>query len=149
VRDLSTSYALALAGLLTPVAGLHHFYLDKPVMGVLYLVTWGFCGIGTLVDLIRLPTMVENANMLLAAGPIRPALPPPESEEQLILKAAQKHSGALTVALASVETGLELDRSRTVLERMAKSGFCSRDVSEEAVDLYVFPGLRSNKPFEI
>ena len=149
---------LAALGLVTPVAGLHYFYLRQPMMGVLYLVTVGFCGVGTLIDLIRMPRLVENENLrhrLLTTGEPQLAfqLPPPREpvvpEEQRILQAAQRKEGALTVAIASLETGMPLDDCRRLLEKMAKAGYCERDVSEQAVDLYVFPGLRSNKPFEI
>ncbi len=160
VRDLGTSYLLAAIGFITPVAGLHHFYLHQPIMGVLYLLTWGFCGVGTLIDLIRMPRLVENENLrarlLMGGAPYHHrALPAPSkpekklSDEQRILRAAQEKEGAITVALASVATGMPLDVCRKLLEKMAKEGYCERDVSEQAVDLYVFPGLRSNKPFEI
>ena len=158
MKDLATSYLFAVLGLVTPVAGLHHFYLRQPVMGVVYLLTWGFCGVGTLVDLVRLPSLVENENLrhrllysgVAVAALAAPAPPAPlPSDEQRLLQAAKKHGGAVTVALASVETGIALDDCRRLLEKMAKSGYCERDVSEQAVDLYVFPGLRSNKPFEI
>lgn len=35
-------------------AGIHKFYEGKVGMGVLYLLTCGLCGIGTVVDLITL-----------------------------------------------------------------------------------------------
>ena len=148
-KDLPTSYLLAAVGLLTPVAGLHHFYLNRPFLGTLYLLTWGFCWIGTIVDLIRMPYLVDEHNLLESARYRGALQPPPPSPEQSILKAAQKRNGALTVTLASVETGLSLDECRRHLESMAKAGYCERDVSETAVDLYVFHGLRSNKPFEL
>ncbi|XP_048250949.1 uncharacterized protein LOC124117629 [Haliotis rufescens] len=42
--------------------GFHLFYLGKPGQGVLYLLTFGLCGIGFLVDLFRIPSLVEAAN---------------------------------------------------------------------------------------
>ena len=45
--------------------GLHHFYLDRPLWGVLYFFTIGMFGIGWLVDLVRLPWLVKEHNMKL------------------------------------------------------------------------------------
>ncbi|XP_046555874.1 uncharacterized protein LOC124265126 isoform X1 [Haliotis rubra] len=42
--------------------GFHLFYLGKPGQGVLYLFTFGLCGIGFLVDLFRMPSLVKAAN---------------------------------------------------------------------------------------
>jgi TM2 domain-containing membrane protein YozV len=43
-------------------AGLHRFYLNRPVSGFLYLVTWGCFGLGTLHDLVRMRKLVARAN---------------------------------------------------------------------------------------
>lgn len=40
--------------LLGGMLGIHKFYEGKIFMGLLYLVTFGFCGIGVLIDLIKL-----------------------------------------------------------------------------------------------
>lgn len=68
-KDTTLAYFLALAAFVMPVAGLHRFYLNKPVSGLAYLLTWGFFGIGTIIDLIALPGMVagENQRLLGAA----------------------------------------------------------------------------------
>lgn len=50
---------LLLLGLL----GIHKFYLGKIGMGILYLFTLGFGGIGWLIDLFTLGTQVENYNL--------------------------------------------------------------------------------------
>ncbi|XP_048253873.1 uncharacterized protein LOC125381403 isoform X2 [Haliotis rufescens] len=42
--------------------GFHLFYLGKPGQGILYLLTFGLCGIGFLVDLFRIPSIVKAAN---------------------------------------------------------------------------------------
>lgn len=44
------------------VLGLHHFYLERHVWGVLYFFTLGLFGIGWLVDLCRMPCLVSGAN---------------------------------------------------------------------------------------
>lgn len=42
--------------------GFHHFYLQRPVWGLLYMLTLGFLGIGWLIDLFRMRTLVRNCN---------------------------------------------------------------------------------------
>lgn len=60
--------------------GVHRFYLGKPVSGTLYFFTFGFLGIGQLVDLFLIPEMVDSQNLkqrLLygsADATIRPAI---------------------------------------------------------------------------
>ena len=40
--------------------GVHQFYLGKMGLGVLYLLTGGLCGIGTLVNFIQLLMMSDE-----------------------------------------------------------------------------------------
>ncbi|GBG24952.1 TM2 domain-containing protein DDB_G0287015 [Hondaea fermentalgiana] len=42
--------------------GLHHFYLGNWKLGLLYLCTLGLLGFGFLIDLVRLPSLVQKAN---------------------------------------------------------------------------------------
>ncbi len=152
MKEKLPAYALALVGLVTPAAGLHRFYLGRYGTGILWFLTWGLFGIGTVVDLFTLSRMVEDTNLNLSRG-LPPgtkhrALPPP-SKEQQILQAAQKNQGMLTVASCALATGLELKEARRRLNQMRDEGFCQRDVNEEGDDLYVFSGLRSLKPFEV
>lgn len=60
LKKTSVAYLLAIfLGLL----GAHHFYLGRPKFGRLYLCTGGLFGVGYVVDLIRVPWLVENANL--------------------------------------------------------------------------------------
>jgi len=52
-KDKSTALKLCAIGLLG-LGGLHRFYVGKIGSGLLYLVTFGFCWIGTLVDLLQI-----------------------------------------------------------------------------------------------
>ena len=51
--DKQTAILLCLLGFVA-VAGLHRIYLGYYGMGILYILTAGFCGIGTIIDLIKL-----------------------------------------------------------------------------------------------
>jgi len=51
-RKPGLTLGLALIGFVG-FAGIHRFALDQILMGVLYLLTAGFCFIGTLVDLFQ------------------------------------------------------------------------------------------------
>jgi len=58
-KSLGEAYLLCFPlGLL----GLHNFYLRRYGMGVFYLLTGGGVGIGWIVDMIRMPWLVKEAN---------------------------------------------------------------------------------------
>ncbi|CAD5114855.1 unnamed protein product [Dimorphilus gyrociliatus] len=46
--------------------GAHHFYLNRPGWGVIYIFTFGLFGLGWVVDWFRLPFLVRDANERLA-----------------------------------------------------------------------------------
>jgi hypothetical protein len=61
MKETGTAYllwALAFLGLF----GFHRFYLDRPATGCLWLLTFGFCGVGQAIDLLLIPGMVKQAN---------------------------------------------------------------------------------------
>lgn len=167
MKSSGWSYLLAALGLVTPVAGIHRFYLGRPASGVLYLVTWGFFGVGTIIDLFLIPRMVEDENLrqlppgrlvpvaALGAGPTPLALPPPEAAkdkltpEQQILRLAGEHDGAVTVAMLAMKTGMSLRQATKELERLRKQAFCTLDVSTEGAKLYVFEGLRTTRRLDL
>ncbi|XP_072020565.1 uncharacterized protein [Amphiura filiformis] len=63
-RHLDDAYALGFPlGLL----GFHHFYLKRPCWGMLYLFTFGMLGIGFLIDLCRMKSLVDDANRRIRA----------------------------------------------------------------------------------
>lgn len=166
MKNTGTAYLLAALGLVTPCAGIHRFYLGRRVTGVLYLLTWGFFGIGTVIDLLNLNRMVDDENRRLLYPDSPPqnrtlaaarqlALPLPEvapehlSLEQQILRVAKKHNGAVTVELVAVETSMSLGNAKKQLERLYKEDYCTLDVTSEGAKLYVFEGLRSTQPLEL
>jgi len=54
-------YLLWLGGFFG-IAGLHRLYAGRTVSGILWLVTFGFCGIGQVVDAFFIPRMVRDHN---------------------------------------------------------------------------------------
>lgn len=61
-KDKSVSYLLWLACLLG-VAGLQRIYLGRYVSGVFYILTYGWFGVGQLLDLALIPGMVDEENL--------------------------------------------------------------------------------------
>ncbi|MGE0550949.1 MAG: TM2 domain-containing protein [Kofleriaceae bacterium] len=167
MKSTGVAYALAALGLLSPVAGIHRFYLGRPVSGIFYLLTWGFFGIGTIIDLMTLPRMVDDENRRLlypgpplhrlgqlgATAPLAlpsPALPKSElTPEQQVLRIASENDGAVTVEMVAVKTGMPLREAKKELERLLKEEHCTLDVSTEGAKLYVFEGLRSTTPLDL
>lgn len=60
-KDVGIAYLCWLASFFL-VSGIQHFYLGKPVRGVIWLLTLGLFGIGTLIDLFTLPAQVRKVN---------------------------------------------------------------------------------------
>ena len=58
-KDVGITYLLWL---LLGVIGAHKFYLGRPAMGVVYLLTLGLLGVGLLVDLFTIPRQVRAHN---------------------------------------------------------------------------------------
>ena len=46
------------------ICGVHKFYINKVGMGILYFFTFGFFGIGQLIDLFTLGSQVDTYNAL-------------------------------------------------------------------------------------
>jgi TM2 domain-containing membrane protein YozV len=55
------AYLLWLPGLLG-ICGLHRFYAGKPISGLIWLFTVGLLGLGQLIDLFLIPSMIATAN---------------------------------------------------------------------------------------
>ena len=44
------------------IAGIQRFVIGETGMGIIYLFTAGFCGIGTIIDLVNLDSMLSKFN---------------------------------------------------------------------------------------
>lgn len=64
-RDPQTVLLTSLLGFLG-LSGVHRFYLGQSGMGILYLLTAGLCGIGTIIDIFRHKGLAMERNMQIA-----------------------------------------------------------------------------------
>ncbi|KEF43292.1 MAG: hypothetical protein ER33_00680 [Cyanobium sp. CACIAM 14] len=91
------------------VCGLQRFYNRKPASGMLWLLTFGLCGIGQLLDLVLVPEMVRQANQAqlleqALAGTEAAAYPP--LERQLLQLARRSRPSGFTLNDALLELQL-------------------------------------------
>lgn len=127
-RQVAPGYLLWALGLFG-VCGLQRFYARKPLSGTLWLLTFGLCYIGQLVDLFLIPELVDQANQplqlqealeALEAGAPTDALPP--LDRQLLALARRAGAGGFTYNDALLECQLPRDtpreRVREEIERL-------------------------------
>lgn len=62
-KDANLTLIFSLVGIFTGIAGLQRFYTGQIGMGILYLFTAGFCGIGSIVDAITHKKLTNEYNM--------------------------------------------------------------------------------------
>lgn len=118
--------------------GIHRIYLGKPITGILYLATWGLFGVGQVIDLLTMNSMVDEANrkqlggtapMQLTAGygyqPMAqaPAGSSTEMARLKLLQAAKSHGNQLSVTQGVMATGKTFKEVEDMLDEMAKSGY--------------------------
>jgi len=133
-------------------AGLHRFYLGKPVSGLLYLVTWGFGGIGTIYDAMTMPRLVHRARLERRVERVldeetrsyRIASPPPryaqprESIEHAILRIANENHGIVTPSKIALERNISVEAAKAELERLNTNHICEMRVTRSGVIVYAF-----------
>lgn len=132
-----TSYLLWLA-IFLGFGGLHRVYNGKIATGVLWFLTWGFFGVGQVIDLLLIPDMVDEYELKRRAkgllyDPAQPALTQtlessgykqPETPLRIrLLKAAQARGGKLSVTQGVVDTSADFAEVEAELIAMAKKGY--------------------------
>ncbi len=109
-------------------AGIHRFYLGKPISGLIWFLTWGLFGMGQIFDLLLIPGMVEEKNFQLRArlgsagsAQLPPAVNtiPPQSDTHLILKLLSSRPEA-TLADCVLATGQDTSKVKARLEQMQR-----------------------------
>lgn len=144
-------WALCLVG----VSGIHRFYLGRPGTGVLWLLTLGLLGIGNLIDLFTIPSMVraKRARGGAKPDPAAPAQPgSSEAIEAAVLRAAAANGGNITPAAIAVQGEYSLDACKACLDGLVDRGHAELRLLEGSA-AYAFPDLqmqsalrRSNPP---
>jgi len=169
-NNAATSYLL-WAACLFGLSGMHRFYNGKVVTGVLWLLTWGFFGVGQFIDLFLIPGMVEDHNLkyrlkynlsptgvpltptttmeqlMRSANPqtqakIPTPAPQTESLRMKLVKAAAESGGRLSVTQGVLATGADFEEVEAALKVMLKNRYVGIDNdTETGVVVYVFHEL--------
>ncbi|PSB02218.1 NINE protein [Merismopedia glauca] len=141
MNDVGTSYLLWL-GCLFQLHGLHRFYNKQYFSGFLWLFTFGFLGMGQLVDLFLMPQMVEQYNHKIRGqlgfsptgvplnGSAIAMKTIPLSSDRLMVKltrSAAKRGGQISVTQAVMDTGIGFAEVESALNAMVKSGYVQVD----------------------
>ncbi len=161
------SYGLWCAGL-AGACGIHRLYLGKFGTGVLWLLTFGLLGVGQVIDLLRMKSLVKDANIRegrvphpfqlaragtaageaavgqAAIGPGEAGRRPsqPLNLRQQLLKAAMGNGGEITVSQGVMATGRSFEEIESVLNKMADKGYVDVDNAPgTGVVVYRFPEL--------
>jgi len=148
VYQTSTAYLLWIPSFFG-IAGLHRFYLGRFGTGLLWLLTGGLLGIGTLIDLFYIPSMVRQENLGIRYRRVlfpeeqpplwRPAAPPKESLEKIILRTARKNKGVVTPAEVALEGDIPLEEARKALEKLAAEGYAQMRIRKTGLIVFVIP----------
>ena len=155
--SVAVSYVLGALSFVPPFNGLLRFYLGKPATGVLYTMTAGFCWIGNIVDIAKVPMLVEEANLAYerrkgrrdqriedAHRPIariqaQEAAPRNETVEKVILRLAKQNQGVTTLSEVALEADISLDEAKSSLDALVSRGFAEMRVKESGTIAYSFP----------
>lgn len=154
-----TAYLLWLASFFG-VAGLHRLYMGKIGTGILFLMTMGLGGLGTIYDGITMPDQIREARLkarmrraldnrldemdeLGYTGPSRTRGDRPrsgsQSPEHVILQVAKSNHGIANPAQVALEGNLSTDEAREHLDQLVNKGIGEVRVRKSGTLAYVFP----------
>jgi hypothetical protein len=117
------------------------------ILSIYQLITAGF-SLGALATLLvvsiaaivglamlRAAFHAGSADAADAAGPLD------GSRQRGVLRTAQKYDGRLTLAEISLETRLEVDEARQILDKFELHGVAELQISDGGQEVYVFPAF--------
>ena len=130
-RSLGLTYLFWAMGLFG-LNGVHRFYCRKPVSGGIWLMSLGIVGIGQMVDLFLIPSMVEEANRSLLQQPTGAfgGLGPPSLERQLLRLARSSGRDGFSLNDALIELELPTGAGSAVVR-----GEIERLLAEHLIDV--------------
>ena len=159
-RTLSTAYLFWLPSLFG-VAGLHRFYLGKPISGIVYLITGGLFGIGTIYDAITMRQQVREAEIedrlarplgydddgdyVIRVSRGSGGGAKPEDLEHVILRMAKDNRGIVTPNQVALEARCSAEEAREHLETMVRNGFAEMKVKRSGHIVYVVPDFLTSE----
>lgn len=149
-RELSEGYRDGIGyglwcGALFGFCGLHRIYLGKYGTGILWLLTFGLLGIGQFIDLIRMRSLVADANIregyALHPRAMRDLLLQQQSQSQAaglpapkkkplklrLLEAAMVRGGAISVTEGVAATGADFEEVEATLKTLVAGGYVDVD----------------------
>ena len=143
------------------VCGAHRFYIGEIGWGVVYLLTFGFCGIDQFIDLFTIPGMVRRRNLvdralsedlkndairnatmvingITAANHANANQPIKNDAEKIVLDLLEDGT-RLSVGRLTAMSDLPYSEVRKDLKIPVTNGILKEDVSEDGTTKYYLP----------